>query len=299
MAGVLKPRAASTLIGALRKQFPDVPIHVHTHDTAGTGVATQLAAAEAGADIVDCCIDSMAGTFPFRNSIIGPRVACSCLPLPFLAHSICSRTLQSHSLIWNCVGCSLNFSQCFFCSSSSPCEWYTLTIFFIGNTEITCRDWCLYVCGQTDTKAKLGSVLYDSLWTPTIQDIYTKSPCFCCRHNFAALNGSNCECSQRDRLGYRHRSSGFESSQCFLGRHPIFVFTLWKQSQISICRCLSAWDAWRYNLLPSDLLMSMLLHQVRNFHGMQTVQEETLHVHANQNMTCSGILSNFLIGKFN
>lgn len=61
MAGVLKPRAASILIGALRESFPNVPIHVHTHDTAGTGVATQLAAANAGADIIDCCIDSMAG----------------------------------------------------------------------------------------------------------------------------------------------------------------------------------------------------------------------------------------------
>lgn len=38
-----------------------MPIHVHTHDTAGTGVATQLACAQAGADIIDCCIDSMSG----------------------------------------------------------------------------------------------------------------------------------------------------------------------------------------------------------------------------------------------
>ena len=38
-----------------------MPIHVHTHDTAGTGVATQLACAEAGADIIDCCTDSMSG----------------------------------------------------------------------------------------------------------------------------------------------------------------------------------------------------------------------------------------------
>ena len=38
-----------------------MPIHVHTHDTAGTGVATQLACAEAGADIIDCCMDSMSG----------------------------------------------------------------------------------------------------------------------------------------------------------------------------------------------------------------------------------------------
>ena len=38
-----------------------MPIHVHTHDTAGTGVATQLACAAAGADIIDCCTDSMSG----------------------------------------------------------------------------------------------------------------------------------------------------------------------------------------------------------------------------------------------
>ncbi len=46
---------------ALREAFPDLVIHVHTHDTAGTGVATQLACANAGADIVDCAIDSMSG----------------------------------------------------------------------------------------------------------------------------------------------------------------------------------------------------------------------------------------------
>ena len=45
MAGLLKPRAATTLVSALRARFPDMPIHVHTHDTAGTGVATQLACA--------------------------------------------------------------------------------------------------------------------------------------------------------------------------------------------------------------------------------------------------------------
>jgi pyruvate carboxylase len=62
MAGLLKPRAATLLVGALRERFPNVPIHVHTHDTAGTGVATQLAAAAAGADLIDAAIDSMSGT---------------------------------------------------------------------------------------------------------------------------------------------------------------------------------------------------------------------------------------------
>jgi len=61
MAGLLKPRAATMLVGALRQRFPNVPIHVHTHDSAGTGVATQLAAAYAGADMIDCCMDSMSG----------------------------------------------------------------------------------------------------------------------------------------------------------------------------------------------------------------------------------------------
>ncbi|GMH36667.1 hypothetical protein BSKO_04540 [Bryopsis sp. KO-2023] len=61
MAGLLRPRAATMLVSALRKEFPDLPLHIHTHDSAGTGVATQLACAAAGADIVDSCIDSMSG----------------------------------------------------------------------------------------------------------------------------------------------------------------------------------------------------------------------------------------------
>ena len=61
MAGLLKPQAAKLLIGALRDRHPDVPIHVHTHDTAGAGVASMIACAEAGADVVDVAVDSMSG----------------------------------------------------------------------------------------------------------------------------------------------------------------------------------------------------------------------------------------------
>ncbi len=61
MAGLLKPQAATMLIGSLRDKYPDVPIHVHTHDTSGAGVATMLACAKAGADVVDCAVDSMSG----------------------------------------------------------------------------------------------------------------------------------------------------------------------------------------------------------------------------------------------
>lgn len=61
MAGVLRPRAATLLIGALRKKYPDLPIHVHTHDSAGTGVASMVACAQAGADAVDTATDSLSG----------------------------------------------------------------------------------------------------------------------------------------------------------------------------------------------------------------------------------------------
>ena len=59
MAGVMKPAAATLLIGSIRKKYPDLPIHVHTHDSAGTGVASMVACAVAGADAIDVCSDSM------------------------------------------------------------------------------------------------------------------------------------------------------------------------------------------------------------------------------------------------
>ena len=61
MAGLLKPEAAKILIDSLRQKHPDIPIHIHTHDTSGCGVATMLACAEAGADVVDVAVDSMSG----------------------------------------------------------------------------------------------------------------------------------------------------------------------------------------------------------------------------------------------
>nr|BAC23138.1 pyruvate carboxylase [Pagrus major] len=75
MAGLLKPEASKLLIGALRDRFPDVPIHVHTHDTAGAGVAAMLACAEAGADVVDVAVDSMAGMT--SQPSMGAIVACA------------------------------------------------------------------------------------------------------------------------------------------------------------------------------------------------------------------------------
>lgn len=71
MAGVLKPSAAKQLITALRGEI-GLPIHLHTHDTSGNGVATLLAAAEAGVDVVDVAISSLSGTTsqPSWNALV-------------------------------------------------------------------------------------------------------------------------------------------------------------------------------------------------------------------------------------
>ncbi|UWR08226.1 pyruvate carboxylase [Ruegeria sp. B32] len=60
MAGLLKPAAARVLIRALKEEV-GLPIHFHTHDTAGIASATILAASEAGVDVVDCAMDSFSG----------------------------------------------------------------------------------------------------------------------------------------------------------------------------------------------------------------------------------------------
>lgn len=61
MAGLLRPYAAKKLVSALRERF-DLPVHLHTHDTAGGQLATLLAAVEAGVDAVDVASAPMAGT---------------------------------------------------------------------------------------------------------------------------------------------------------------------------------------------------------------------------------------------
>jgi pyruvate carboxylase len=61
MAGLLRPAAAAKLVKALRERF-DLPVHLHTHDTAGGQLATLMAAIDAGVDAVDVASAPMAGT---------------------------------------------------------------------------------------------------------------------------------------------------------------------------------------------------------------------------------------------
>ena len=61
MAGLLRAPAAAKLVTALRERF-DLPVHLHTHDTAGGQLATLLSAIRAGVDAVDVATASVAGT---------------------------------------------------------------------------------------------------------------------------------------------------------------------------------------------------------------------------------------------
>lgn len=59
MANLLLPYNAYTLVKKLKENV-SVPIHLHTHNTAGTGDMTNLMAIQAGVDIVDCALSPMA-----------------------------------------------------------------------------------------------------------------------------------------------------------------------------------------------------------------------------------------------
>src|SRR5690606_9461496 len=70
MAGLLKPEAAYRLVSEL-KDTVSLPIHLHTHDTSGNGIHMYAKAIEAGVDIVDTALGTMAGltSQPSANSL--------------------------------------------------------------------------------------------------------------------------------------------------------------------------------------------------------------------------------------
>jgi pyruvate carboxylase len=71
MAGLLRPQAARMLISRLR-EVTELPIHLHTHDTSGNGIATYMASVESGVHIVDVALAPMAGltSQPSMNALI-------------------------------------------------------------------------------------------------------------------------------------------------------------------------------------------------------------------------------------
>ncbi|MDD4080147.1 MAG: pyruvate carboxylase subunit B [Eubacteriales bacterium] len=58
MAGLLLPSAAASLVRELKKHIT-IPIHLHTHNTAGIGTETYLEGVRAGADVVDCALSPL------------------------------------------------------------------------------------------------------------------------------------------------------------------------------------------------------------------------------------------------
>jgi len=65
MANLLLPYPAYELVKAIKSKI-DLPIHVHTHNTAGTGAMVYLKAIEAGAEIIDTALS------PFGNGTSQP-----------------------------------------------------------------------------------------------------------------------------------------------------------------------------------------------------------------------------------
>lgn len=60
MAGLCKPAAAAKLVKTLKEEI-GIPIHFHTHDTAGIQAASILSASEVGLDIADAALAPMSG----------------------------------------------------------------------------------------------------------------------------------------------------------------------------------------------------------------------------------------------
>ncbi|WWC63978.1 pyruvate carboxylase [Kwoniella dejecticola CBS 10117] len=106
MAGLLKPEAARLLIGSIRKAHPDLPIHVHSHDTAGIAAASMIACAHAGADVVDVAIDDLSGL----TSQPAMGAVCSALEQTGLGTGISHENIQALNQYWSQIR---KLYQCF------------------------------------------------------------------------------------------------------------------------------------------------------------------------------------------
>ncbi len=71
MAGLCKPHAARQLVRALKQEI-GIPIHFHTHDSAGGQIGSLLMAAEEGVDVVDAAMGPLSGmtSQPNLNTLV-------------------------------------------------------------------------------------------------------------------------------------------------------------------------------------------------------------------------------------
>ncbi len=61
MAGLLSPMMAKALVGRLKADHPEMLVQMHCHDTSGYSEMAYLMGVQAGADVIDCAISSLAG----------------------------------------------------------------------------------------------------------------------------------------------------------------------------------------------------------------------------------------------
>jgi len=71
MAGLIAPYIAYELVSELKKAV-DLPVQLHTHNTSGMGDSSLIKAADAGVDVVDTAISSIAGitSQPVTESLV-------------------------------------------------------------------------------------------------------------------------------------------------------------------------------------------------------------------------------------
>eukprot|EP00158_Paraphelidium_tribonemae_P007328 Partr_v1_DN28202_c1_g1_i3_m76090 putative Catalyzes a 2-step reaction, involving the ATP-dependent carboxylation of the covalently attached biotin in the first step and the transfer of the carboxyl group to pyruvate in the second (By similarity) len=111
MAGLLKPQSARILIGSIRSKYPNLPIHVHTHDTAGNGVASMIAAAESGADIIDLAVDCMSGitSQPCMGAVIAALEGTpQKIDIPFRNVQVLNSYWEQVRLLYTCFDPQVN-----------------------------------------------------------------------------------------------------------------------------------------------------------------------------------------------
>jgi hydroxymethylglutaryl-CoA lyase len=68
--GMANPQTIGSLVGLVTRQFPDVRISLHLHDTRGLGLANMFSGYEAGVRVFDVCAGGLGGC-PFIKGAAG------------------------------------------------------------------------------------------------------------------------------------------------------------------------------------------------------------------------------------
>ncbi len=98
MAGLCKPEAARKLVRTLKQEI-GIPIHFHTHDTAGIQAASILAAADENLDIADGALSSLSG----GTSQVNLNTLVESLRFGPRESELSTKTLSELSTYWKAV----------------------------------------------------------------------------------------------------------------------------------------------------------------------------------------------------